>query len=207
MPGVFQDTVFAAIVRAMLGPTYFPHIDEMDPPYVYRKTIHFPKSSTTAITIGTDFKDPFNADERQRGNGVYVRREPSAGDLVDPESLEEPSGERQEEPQEEFKLSKLVKEEGTDSMLVTWDGPNDPEVCSMLSFVPHQIDVFCEESNELVASQENLGHVSTMLPDFLRLLRICSLYCCSPRCNRAFSCQSRCRNSWAYIIPARLWNW
>lgn len=204
MPGVFQDTVFAAIVRAVLGPTYFPHIDEMDPPSVYQKTVHFPKSSSTSTTIGTalcNTEDPFHVHGPHGGNGVRVKQEGSASDSArrDPEASEEASG--------EFELPKPVKEEGTDSMLVTWHGPNDPEVRSVPSFVPHQIDVFYEESNELVASQENLGHVSTISPDFLRLLRICSLYCCGPRRSRAISCQPRCRNSWAYIIPARVWNW
>ncbi len=138
MPGVFQDTVFAAVVRVVLGPTYFPHIDEMDPSCVYQKTVHFPKSSSTSITIGTDLGDPFNVHGRHGGNGVYVKQERSANDFQvggDPESLEEAS--------RELKLSKPVKEEGTDSKLVTWHGPDDPEVCSVLSFVP-QIDVFAK---------------------------------------------------------------
>jgi hypothetical protein len=122
MPGVFQDTVFAAVVRAVLGPTYFSHIDEMDPPCVYQKTIHFPKSSST--TIGTalyNLEDPFNVHGHHGGDGVYVKQEISSRDSGDPESLGEASG--------EFKVSKPVKEEGTDSMLVTWHGPDDPEVC------------------------------------------------------------------------------
>jgi hypothetical protein len=136
MPGVFQDTVFAAIVRAVLGPTYFPHIDEMDPPSVYQKTVHFPKSSSTSTTIGTalcNTEDPFNPHGPHGGNGVYVKQERSASDSAggDPESSEGASGEFKPE------LSKPVKEEGTDSMLVTWHGPNDPEVRSVLSFVPH----------------------------------------------------------------------
>jgi DHA1 family multidrug resistance protein-like MFS transporter len=139
MPGVFQDTVFAAVVRAVLGPTYFPHIDEMDPTCVYQKTVHFPQSSATSASIGTalgDLEDPFNVEGRHGGNGVYVKQERSASVSGDPEASEEASG--------EFKLSKPVKEEGSDSMLVTWHGPNDPEVCSVLSFVPHQIDVFAK---------------------------------------------------------------
>ena len=141
MPGVFQDTVFAAIVRAVLGPTYFPHIDEMDPPCVYQKTVHFPKSSATATSIGTalcDIEDPLNIQGRHGGNGVYVKKERNASDSGggDPESPEEASG--------EFKLSNPVKKEGTDSKLVTWHGPHDPEVCSVLAFVPHQIDVFAK---------------------------------------------------------------
>ncbi|KAF8497445.1 putative caffeine resistance protein 5 [Russula emetica] len=122
MPGVFQDTVFAAVVRAVLGPTYFPHIDEMDPPCVYQKTIHFPKSSSTSTTIGTalyNLEDPFNVDGHHGGDGVYVKQEISSRDSGDPESLGEASG--------EFKLSKRAKKEGTDSMLVTWHGPDDPE--------------------------------------------------------------------------------
>jgi MFS transporter, DHA1 family, multidrug resistance protein len=138
MPGVFQDTVFAAIVRAVLGPTYFPHIDEMDPPCVYQKTIHFPKSSATSTSVGTalcNLEDPFNVHGRHGGSAVHVKQEPSASDSGDLESSGVPS--------EEFK-SKPVKEEGTDSLLVTWNGPNDPEVCSVLSFDPHQIDVFAK---------------------------------------------------------------
>jgi MFS transporter, DHA1 family, multidrug resistance protein len=144
MPGVFQDTVFAAVVRAVLGPTYFPHIDEMDPSCIYQKTVHFPKSTLTSTSIGTalgDLEDPFNIHGRHGGNrdGIYVKHEPGANDFGDPES----PGDSSEEPPVEFKLSKPVKE-GTDSMLVTWHGPNDPEVCSVLSFVPHQIDVFAK---------------------------------------------------------------
>jgi hypothetical protein len=124
MPGVFDDTVFAALVRAVLGPTYFPHIDEMDPPCVYQKTVHFPKSSATATSIKTalcNIEDPFNVHERHGGNGVYAKQERNASDSGDPEPSKEVLG--------EFKLSKPVKEEGSDSMLVTWHGPNDPEVC------------------------------------------------------------------------------
>jgi len=135
-PGVFQDTVFAAVVRAVLGPTYFPHIDEMDPPCVYQKTVHFPKSSATSTSIGTalcELEDPFNIHGRHGGNGVYVKPEPSASDSRDLESSGKASG----ETEGEFKSSKPVKEGGSDSVLVTWRGPDDPEVCSMLSFVPH----------------------------------------------------------------------
>ncbi|SRR6266478_4296143 len=131
MPGIFQDTVFAAVVRAVLGPKYFAHIDEMDPPCVYEKPIHLPKSSLTSTTLGSalfEFGDPFSVQGPQGGNAAYVKQEPIASDSGDPES----SG--------EFKLSKPVKVEGTDSMLVTWHGPNDSEVYSDLSFVPHQID-------------------------------------------------------------------
>ena len=137
MPGVFQDTVFAAIIRAVLGPTYFPHIDETDPPRVYQKTIHFPKSSAS---VGTALEDPFNVQGRLGGNGVYVKPEPSAIDSGDLESSRVFSG----EASGEFKLSKPVKEEGSDSMLVTWHGPDDPEVCSVLSFIAHQIDFFAK---------------------------------------------------------------
>lgn len=127
MPGVFNDTVFAAAVRAVLGPTYFPHIDEMDPPSVYQKTVHFPKSSGTSTTIGTalcNLEDPFNVHGNHRGNGVYIKQERNASDSGEPKSLEEALG--------EIKLSKPVKEEGSDSLLVTWNGPDDPEVCSVL---------------------------------------------------------------------------
>jgi hypothetical protein len=132
MSGLFKDTVFAAVVRAVLGSTYFSHIDEMDPPYIYQRTVHFPKSSSTSTTIGTalcDLEDPFNANGHHASNGVYVKQERNASGSGDPESSEEASG--------EFNLSKPVKEKGTDSMLVTWHCPNDPEVCSALSFVPH----------------------------------------------------------------------
>ena len=32
MPGVFQDTSLSALVRAVLRPEYFAHIDEVDAP-------------------------------------------------------------------------------------------------------------------------------------------------------------------------------
>jgi hypothetical protein len=139
MPGVFQDTVFAHVIRAVLGPTYFPHIGEMDPPSVYLQTVHFPKSTFTSTTIGSalgDLEDPFNVHGRHGGNGAHIKRERSAGDSGYAEALEEPS--------REFKLPKPVKEEGSDSLLVTWRGPDDPEVCSVLLFVPHQIDDFAK---------------------------------------------------------------
>jgi hypothetical protein len=133
MPGVFHDTVFAAAVRAVFGPTYFPHIDEMDPPSVYQKTVHFPNSSSTSTTIGTAFnlEDPFSVYGHHGGNGIYVKKERSTGDSMDPGSLEEAP--------REFKLPRPVKGEETDSMLVTWHGLDDPEVCSGSSFVPRQL--------------------------------------------------------------------
>jgi hypothetical protein len=127
MLGVFHDTVFAAVVRTVLGPTYFPHIDEMDAPSVDLKKVQLPKSSSTIGTALYDLEDPFNVHGRRGGNGVQVKRERSAVDFGDPESLEEASG--------GFKLSKPVKEEGIDSVLVTWRGPDDPEVCSVLSVI------------------------------------------------------------------------
>jgi hypothetical protein len=120
MPRVFQDTVFAALVRAVLGPTYFPHIDEKSPACVYQRTIHLPKASSA--TLGTcicDRDDPFNV--HGRDHAVDEKPETGASDSEDLESSRE--------------LSKPVKEEGkpvdegSDSMLVTWYGPDDPEVC------------------------------------------------------------------------------
>jgi hypothetical protein len=188
---IFQDTVFASIVRAVLGPTYFAHIDEMDVPPVYQKTVHFPKSSATTTTLD----DPFNV--HTRDHPVYNKQAAGAGDSGDLEL----SGE----------LPKPVKEpikaEGSDSLLVTWYGPDDPEVCQGCHSCSHQIDLFCKESNELVANQENMGHFSNVLSDLLRLLWCGSLYCWGKRRLGAISCQLRFRNSWAYSIPAREWNW
>ena len=195
MSGIFYDTVFASIVRAVLGPAYFSHTDEMDPFQVY---VHWPQSSSTIGTALYDPEDPFNVQGRRGSNGVYPKQERSLGFFWYPEGASRASISSTPTP---------LKGKGTDSMLVTWRGPDDPEVRSVLSFVPHRIDVFCEESNELVASQEILGHVSTMLHDFLGLLRWRSLYCCYPRRIRAISCQPGRLNPWAYIIPARVWDW
>lgn len=201
MPGVFQDTIFAALVRAVLGPKYFSHIDEMDAPCVYEKTIHLPKSTATTTTLVTslcDRDDPFNL----HGHDPAVRDKPEAH----PSDTDlESSGELPKPVKEPVK--ELVKE-GTDSLLVTWYGPDDPEVCQGCQFVSHQTDfVFCEESTELVAAQEILGHVSSLLSDFFCLLRLCSLYCWDHRCCRAISCQLRHRDTWAYVIPTWVWSW
>ena len=201
MPGVFQDTVFSALVRAVLGPKYFAHIDEVDAPCVYQKTVHFPKSSATATSLGAnlcDRVDPFN--NNGQDPAIYIKPEvrPSDTDLESSGDLTKPAKEPALEP---------VKIEGTDSMLVTWYGPDDPEVCPGCRFVLHRIDFFCEEPDELVASQENLGHVSSLLSDFLCLLWLCSLYCRGQRRLGTIPCQFRCRDTWAYIIPARVWNW
>ena len=136
MPGVFCDTVFAAVVRAVLGPGYFPHVDEIDPPSIYLQRVHLPKSSSTIGTALYDPEDPFNVHGRRGGNGLYVKQERNPGGFGDPEFMQEVSG--------GFKFSKPVKEEGDDSLLVTWRGPEDAEVCLVLSFVPHQINVFAK---------------------------------------------------------------
>jgi hypothetical protein len=94
MPRLLQDTIFAALVRAVLGPTYFPHIDE-------KRAIHLSKSSSATLEARTS--DSENSE--------------SSGELSNPGKGE------------------TVKEEGTDSTLVTWYGPDDPEVCQgYLSF-------------------------------------------------------------------------
>jgi hypothetical protein len=56
MSWLFHDTLFAVVVRAVLGPTYFPHLDEMSPPNVYQKTVRRVKSSETTI-VGRGTKD------------------------------------------------------------------------------------------------------------------------------------------------------
>ena len=189
---IFKDTFFALIVRAVLGPTYFAHNDEKDVPSVYQRTIHFPKSSATATTLD----DPFNIPGREH---AVFKQEMGANDSGDLEFAGQPPRPEVKEP---------VKAEGSDSLLVTWDGPDDPEVCQgCRSFHSKLILFFCKESNELVANQENLGHVSNVLSDLLRLLWLGSLYCWGNWRHAAISCQLRCRNSWAYIIPAREWNW
>jgi len=176
MAGLFHDTLFARTVRAVLGPTYFSHVDEINQPIVYRKGIKKQKSSETTfgptseatlglaskstlaiaptvaavhglaskstlviaptpettlglaskvtlpiepapeITFGPakeDHNDPMNA--RGRGFGAYDAQEARAADseyTLSPGELQKPA-----------------KEEGADSFLVTWYGPDDPEVC------------------------------------------------------------------------------
>jgi hypothetical protein len=120
MPRVFQDTVFAAVVRAVLGPTYFPHIDEISTASVYQRTIQSPKSSST--TLGTRIcahDDPPNV--HRPDHAVYSKQETRTSDPKDLESAGELS--------KPVKEGKPIKEEGDDSMLVTWCGPDDPEVC------------------------------------------------------------------------------
>lgn len=133
MPGVFQDTVFSALVRAVLGPKYFAHIDEVDVPGVYQRTVHFPKSSATATSLGADRGDPFS--NNGHDPAIYNKPEarPSGTDLESSGDLTKPVKEPVMEP---------VKVEGTDSMLVSWYGPDDPEVCPSCQFVSHQIDFF-----------------------------------------------------------------
>jgi hypothetical protein len=178
MSRVFQDTVFAAIVRAVLGPTYFPHIDEKDPACL-----------------------------RGRDHATYDKQEARAIDSGDLESSGEFSNKLTATSTfpEPGKGKEEVEEERSDSTLVTWFGPDDPEVCQgCRSF--HTKLIFCEEPNELVATEKSLGHVSSLHSDLFRLLWLCSLYCWSQRRRRRISCQPRCRNSWAYIIPARVWS-
>lgn len=139
MPGVFQDTVFAALVRAVLGPKYFSHIDETDAPCVYQRTIHFPKSTATSTTLGTyicDREDPFNLHGHDPAIKPAVHDKPEAhpsdSDLESSGDLSNPATEPvKKEP---------VKEEGTGSLLVTWYGPDDPEVCQGCQFISHQTD-------------------------------------------------------------------
>ncbi len=198
MSGLFHDTFFALVVRAVLGPTYFPHLDEISPPNVYPKAIKRKKSSETTIGLGTrDYDNPLNAPER--GFGAFDEQEPHAAqsaialhsavtireteDHDDPlnargrgfgafdeqearatqsaialqssmtlarvsEDHDDPHGFGALEEQEahatkvvalqssltivamgEQPKSKSAKEDGSDPMLVTWYGPDDPEVC------------------------------------------------------------------------------
>jgi hypothetical protein len=143
MAGLFHDTLFAVVVRSVLGTTYFPHIDEITPPSVYQRAIQKKPSATgsettlgqsTTSTFGQTTTlgqittlspieggdDPMNL--RSRDLGVPNEQEAPAptdsGPLPSTITLVTP---------EEFVKSE--KEEGVDSLLVTWYGPNDPEVC------------------------------------------------------------------------------
>jgi hypothetical protein len=196
MSWLFHDTLFAVVVRAVLGPTHFPHIDEMSPPNVYQKTIRRVKSSETAIGRGTkDDDDPrgrsfaaFSELEAQTARSVALQSSLTLGRGAEDhhnlpnarrrsiEAFDEqgahatqsvalqssltlgPLAEDQDElpnvrrhgfgafdnleapatqpvalkssvtilaPAEQ---QKSLKEEGADSLLVTWSGPDDPEV-------------------------------------------------------------------------------
>jgi hypothetical protein len=125
MAGLFHDTLFALIIRSVLGTTYFPHIDEISPPKVYLGAVRRKASSET--TFGPSFEDhddPMNAGGRDYGahdeqdaHVTTITTVAESGPLPSALTLVTP---------EEF--TKSEKEEGTDSMLVTWYGPNDPEV-------------------------------------------------------------------------------
>jgi hypothetical protein len=72
MSWLFHDTLFAAVVRAVLGPTHFPHLDEMSPPDVYQKTVKRVKSSETT-TVGRGTKD--HGDPRGRSFAAFSELE------------------------------------------------------------------------------------------------------------------------------------
>jgi hypothetical protein len=200
MSWLFHDTFFALVVRAVLGPTYFPHLDETNPPNVYQKTVRRMKSSESTIGRGTsdhdnpqytrgrgfgafgeqeevhatqsvalqsslslgpgveDHDDPLNV--RGRGFGAFGEHTTHSVALQSALTLgtgaddhDNPLHVRgahatQSAAALQSSLSivatkerlKPAKEEGTDSMLVTWNDPNDPEVCQdHLSLVSHSI--------------------------------------------------------------------
>lgn len=117
MAEMFHDTFFALVVRAVLGPTYFAHTDEVIPPSVYLRTVGRRKSSETTIGPAVeDLDGVINIQEpshvaisEQEIHAANIRALQSSLTIV---ALEEPP-----------------KEEGKDNLLVTWNGPDDPEVC------------------------------------------------------------------------------
>jgi hypothetical protein len=124
MASLYHDTLFALFVRSIFGTSYFPHIDETTPPSVYERAVQKKPSFGTQTTLGPaieveDHDDPMNA--RGRGYGVHDEQEAHA---TKPEVL--PSSLTLVTPDE---FTNASKEEGKDSMLVTWYGPDDPEVC------------------------------------------------------------------------------
>ena len=178
MSWLFHDTFFALVVRAVLGPTYFPHLDEMNPSSVYQTATRGMKSSETILGRGTaDHDDP--QDARERGLGAFGEHEVHA---IQPVALQSvltlgPGVEEYDDPlaarfgefgkhpnlQSSLTLGTVAEDHdrppnvrgahathaaalqstltivgkeqpksskgGTDSLLVTWSGPNDPEVC------------------------------------------------------------------------------
>ena len=156
MSHVFHDTLFAVIVRAVLGPTYFPHLDEMEPPDIYQRTIRRVKSSETAIGNGTtdsgDIRErriaAFSELEAQKTQSVALQSSPTLGRGVEVHSdLPNTRGRSLEAFDEKERYvtqqmalqssltivapkeqAKSPNEEETDSLLVTWNGPDDPEV-------------------------------------------------------------------------------
>jgi hypothetical protein len=197
MSGLFHDTFFALFVRALLGPKYFSHLDEMDPPNVYRKTIIRKPSSETILTpVVEDHDDPLNA--RERGYGVYDEQEVPATQSAAMQSsvtIVALAG-----------LPKTEKE-ASQSLLVTWYGPDDSEVRQGHQPIHITLLISCQEPNELVATQESMGHVSSLSPDIHRLHRLCGLHWRGERCRAAVSYQHCCRDSRAYNVRGRGWNW
>jgi hypothetical protein len=119
MAGIFHDTFFALLVRASLGPTYFPHTDERNPPSIYQRTIRRKKSSET--TLGPAVEDH---DDPMVGRGLgYGAYDEQGAHPTDSRALQSSLTivALTESP-------KPAKEEGSDSLLVTWYGPDDPEV-------------------------------------------------------------------------------
>jgi hypothetical protein len=128
MFGLFHDTLFALFVRALLGPTYFPHLDEMAAPNVYPRTIKKKESSLTTLGRAVeDHDDPLNA--RGRGYGSYDEREAHA--------TQPAAAQSSTTMVMVAELPKPAKEEGSDFLLVAWYGQDDPEVRQ--SYQPIQI--------------------------------------------------------------------
>lgn len=133
MSGILHDTFFALIVRALLGPTYFSHIDEvnskLNPRTVYSSQDPAKMIAPSELTLGhgiDDQDDPLNA--RGRGFGAYDEVE---AQLTPSRALQ--SSVTIVAVAEPPKPTKEV----SDPFLITWDGPDDPEVCrTYQSFTP-----------------------------------------------------------------------
>lgn len=258
MSWLFHDTFFALVVRAVLGPTYFPHLDEMNPSSVYQTATRGMKSSETILGRGTaDHDDP--QDARERGLGAFGEHEVHA---IQPVALQSvltlgPGVEEYDDPlaarfgefgkhpnlQSSLTLGTVAEDHdrppnvrgahathaaalqstltivgkeqpksskgGTDSLLVTWSGPDDPEVCQdhFRLFRTASLILFFQlaESNELVAREKNLGHVSSLPPDVFRLHWLCDIYRGDQGGHTRIPCQLGSCNSRAHIIRGRLW--
>ncbi|KAH9974385.1 major facilitator superfamily domain-containing protein [Lactifluus volemus] len=106
MSGVFHDTLFAFFIRAFLGPKYFSHLDEID--YyanIYQRSNKKKVSSESVLERGIeDYEDPLKGSTRDAsGSSAILSYRVVEGGLPKP------------------------VEEGSEPLLVTWHGPDDPE--------------------------------------------------------------------------------
>lgn len=193
---LIRDSPFGHIVRLVTGRKVFQYPEEKDP-NLWKKYVHEEKSGYMAHH-GTAQPPEEKTEELNNLQGVRSRENPdnsSDSSRTIAEGHNEASGAR------------VDPEKGKDKHVIDWYGPDDPQVCVIVT-----TEGVCHadrgvESAKLVTRKEVLRHFRDLLFDIFGLHWISNLHAWPTRRCRSLWCRTGSRDARSDPVRGRLWSW